>query len=424
MSFKPMMDGFDLELIGSVDTAVEKAIAEYEIPFADGGILDDMGVKARRFQIRTIWRRGNYEAYEYFIEHVKLNQLNRFVHPELGAVNGRVKSVNVVHDARRRCAEISVEFLEDVTPDVVPAYDPPLVADLEDGFNKSAAALIDSAAADLAAGGLDTDAEVDMDKPLAGQVRARTVSARAFLARVNQSITNLRGAFNRVLNPIESAVGMFNYGLSLPGAVIGAVAGAVERAAMIAGGALSSPVTFISSFRASVARLCQSVPMFRNTILAAAGNIAALFVGKTFASDEANRAVLRRVEDTPRWRPDGTALNVPAAPQVLSANELDESLARVREMIQEGLGAARAMGNTTAASVLADQANDLARYVGAVKIERDRITTVEVESDTPLHLICLRHGLPYSYADRICTINNFQNPTFCAGPVRIYERHG
>ena len=39
-----MMDDFELELLERVDTGIEKAIAEYEVPFANGGILDDMGL--------------------------------------------------------------------------------------------------------------------------------------------------------------------------------------------------------------------------------------------------------------------------------------------------------------------------------------------------------------------------------------------
>jgi hypothetical protein len=167
-----------------------------------------------------------------------------------------------------------------------------------------------------------------------------------------------------------------------------------------------------------------AIPALGNQIMIAAATIAALVTGKMFVVDESQKTTLRRIENTPQWRPDGTSLNVPPPPKVLTANELDESLARIREMLKDATTAARAIGCASAVPVLAKQADELTRYINVIKLERDRIITVEAENPMPLHLICLRHGLPYSYADRICTINDFWNPTFCEGEVRIYARHG
>ena len=425
MNYKPMMDDFELELLERVETGIEKAIAEYEVPFANGGILDDMGVKARRFQIRTIWRKQNYELHGAFIEHTAINQLNTFIHPESGIIRGRIKSVNVIHDARLRCAEINIEFLEDTSSDARPVYNPPLEAFLEEGLAESVEAVIDTTAAELGAAGLDTSVEVDPDLPLAGQIPARTIQARAMLARVDQSIARMRATLNAVVNPIESAAAMINYGASLPGVIMAAVCSTVERLAIAAEGIGNAPVMFVSSMRSNIARLRAAVPALGSQIMIAGANIAALVTGRIFANDESQKAVLRRIEDTPVWRPDGTSLNMPPAPKVLTANELDESLARIHEMIQDGINASRAIGCAPAVHILCAQADALTRYINAVKLERDRIVSVEVEDAMPLHLICLRHGLPYSYADRIATINNFWNPTFAAGQVRIYERrHG
>jgi pterin-4a-carbinolamine dehydratase len=422
MSYKPKLDEFTLELIGSADTGIEKAIVEYEVPFANGGILDDMGVKARRFQIKTIWRKDNYEQHQKFLDHVTLEQTNTLIHPEFGIIRGRVKSANVTHDSRRLCAEISIEFAEDKNPDAVPTYNLSLEANLEDGFNKSMASLIDSIAAELAEEGLDPSVEVDPNKSLGGQVPARKVSARALLAKMDQSVSALNKASNAVLNPVESAIGMFNYGASLPGAIIGAVARAVERTAMIANSAGNAPNIFVASMRSSVSRLVAAVPALGRQIMVAAANIAALFTGKMFNEDESKKTALRRIEDTPERRYDRTAPKVSPPPKVLTASELDESMARVREMVLDGITAARAIGCTPAVSVLASQADELTRYINVVKLERDRIIVVEAENPTPLHLICLRHGLPYTYADRICTINSFWNPTFCLGEVKLYGR--
>jgi hypothetical protein len=181
---------------------------------------------------------------------------------------------------------------------------------------------------------------------------------------------------------------------------------------------------FAATFSASVNRLAAAVPLFRNRILAVGAGVAALVIGKMFEADETGKTALRRLENTRPWRPDGTFLPPPAMPGVLSAAELDSSLARTLELLRDGITAARATGNASAATALQQQAAALTDYIDNVKMERDRLIIAEIGNDTPLHLICLRHGLPYSYADRICSINDFRNPTFCAGEVRLYARRG
>jgi len=420
MTFKPAIDDFALELIGTADVSFEKSIVEYEVPFADGAILDDMGAKARHFQIKTIWRRQNYEIYRDFLVHAGIEQLNTYIDPGLGIIHGRIKSANVTRDDRK-CAEINIEFIEDANPDAVPAYAPPLVADMEEGFNEAAAALMDAAAADCVAAGVDPSVEIEPGAPIAS-LSVKTVSARAFMASMERSLNALQSSFNQALNPADSAVGMFDYGLSLPGRIVGTLAGAVERAALMVGTAGASPVAAVASLQKNIARLCTAIPALGNQIKIAGAAIGALITGRIFADDESKRAVTRRIEDTPQWRPDGTRISVPDTPPTSTANELEEALLRIRNMLYAGVTAARAIGSTQAVAALSAQAAALLKYVNTIKLERDRIVEVEAEDALPLHLICLRHGLPYSYADRICTINSFWNPTFCVGKVRVYER--
>jgi uncharacterized protein (UPF0261 family) len=41
----------------------------------------------------------------------------------------------------------------------------------------------------------------------------------------------------------------------------------------------------------------------------------------------------------------------------------------------------------------------------------------------PLHLVCLRYGLPYTDAERLVKVNkNIQNPNFASGAVSVYAR--
>ena len=40
----------------------------------------------------------------------------------------------------------------------------------------------------------------------------------------------------------------------------------------------------------------------------------------------------------------------------------------------------------------------------------------------PLHLICLKYGLPYSAAEQFLGMNAIRNPSFVSGLVNLYAR--
>ena len=64
----------------------------------------------------------------------------------------------------------------------------------------------------------------------------------------------------------------------------------------------------------------------------------------------------------------------------------------------------------------------LLEHVGTIKLEREKILTVVLDNPMPLHLVCLRYGLPYNYAERLSSINTIPQPNFTDGEVSIYAR--
>lgn len=101
---------------------------------------------------------------------------------------------------------------------------------------------------------------------------------------------------------------------------------------------------------------------------------------------------------------------------MLNIREIEESLAIARGYIQEAIETSRGI------TPLKDMAAVLLNHANDIKIERENIIKVEVDIPLPLHLICLKYGLPYNYAERIHSINNCKHPNFVSGEISIYAR--
>ncbi|KAF0145122.1 MAG: mu-like prophage DNA circulation protein [Nitrospirae bacterium] len=102
--------------------------------------------------------------------------------------------------------------------------------------------------------------------------------------------------------------------------------------------------------------------------------------------------------------------------ELLTINEIEKSLAEARSYIQEAIDASRGIDSLKKmAAALLDHANN-------IKLEREKIIKVEEDVPIPLHLVCLKHGLPYNDAERILAINSIKNPNFVSGEISIYAR--
>jgi hypothetical protein len=101
---------------------------------------------------------------------------------------------------------------------------------------------------------------------------------------------------------------------------------------------------------------------------------------------------------------------------VLNVQQLERSLAEVRAEIQAAVELARGQESLKTAALA------LLEHVSQVKLERDRILMLTLENPLPLHLVCLRQGLPYRYAERILSINRIAHPSFTQGEVAVYGR--
>ena len=86
-------------------------------------------------------------------------------------------------------------------------------------------------------------------------------------------------------------------------------------------------------------------------------------------------------------------------------------------MLQEAIDLARSM------VALRAMALALLNHVNRIKLDRENMVAVELDNPMPLHLICLRYGLPYGAAERLLAVNTTViNPNQTAGEVLVYVR--
>jgi len=101
---------------------------------------------------------------------------------------------------------------------------------------------------------------------------------------------------------------------------------------------------------------------------------------------------------------------------VMNIREIEETLFLSREAIQE------AVELTRQNQLLKKMAELLLYHVNEIKLERERIMMVNIDNVIPLHLVCLKYGLPYHAAERIMAINTIKKPNFTFGRQSIYAR--
>jgi hypothetical protein len=102
--------------------------------------------------------------------------------------------------------------------------------------------------------------------------------------------------------------------------------------------------------------------------------------------------------------------------QLMNIRELEETLAIVRARLEAAVAIARDMDS------LKQTAENLLNHVNSVRLEREKMIKVILDNPMPLHLVCLKYGLPYQDAERLLRINHIRQPNFTAGEVLVYAR--
>jgi prophage DNA circulation protein len=426
------IDDFPLE-IETIEDSIEKSIAKYEFPYRDGALLEDMGQKARIVKIKCYFYGETYEKHIQFLKHLEDRELFELSHPKYGVIKGFVESVSVRHDDKIMAAEIDITFAESLLapePRHAPSVDHAVEKGLGDGQQQAAAALRDSVKNGIGKGA-DTvlNRTLDPNTGILAQFSDITGTARDFVTQLDSCVNTLESALNTIANPANSLVATINYAADLPGRVIGTVARTLERYSILYDSIKNAPVRFVQSFKDGVAKLKDSLPAssknaakqaaidaIRTHIQIAAAQRLALDLAYIYKDDETARQKQKGLEKAKSFDIQGNYIKPEPPEPILTIGDIEKSVADVRTEIQTAVDAERSLDS------LKDMARQLLFHVNTIKLEREKIRTVEIDNSTPLHLVCLRYGLPYAYAERIHAINAIKNPSFVSGEVSIYAR--
>jgi hypothetical protein len=429
LNYVAQLDGFELILKsdGTEDTW-EKNLAEYDIPFAQGANLDPLGVRSHPIRFTCIFMNNKYAEHEFFVQHCLLDIVNTFIHPVYGPIKGCVKSVSVRNNSLIKYAEVDVDFVEDASPDTAPAYSPDVKTKTEQAVADAQVVMMAKVSDDIKQA-LGQEGSDIVSKELApgqssvSQFSRLSTKGRYYLQKVDDLINTFDKSLPGISNPSDSVFASFDFGLTLPGRIMFSMSRSVERYAQYSSLAANSPLSFINSFRSSMAELTSSVTFFKSSLLSSICQVGAIVMAALFEKDDSNRNDLTRVENTKIWNDDGTMVFVPEIPTVLTVNELETSLALYRTQVQEAINEIRTeYGNPDLISSLKSIAISLQEHVDKIKIEREKVITIQIDNEIPVHLLCLKYGLSYMAAERVCAINTIWNPTFCSGPVAMYVR--
>lgn len=409
----------------TIEDAFEKAIARYEYPYVDGADLEDMGQKARTMRVRCyFWDDGagnnTYDDHRALLDLLNRRDLLEFEHPKYGLLQVMVERVSVRHDDRIRAAEVDLDLVQQLREERPVARADDVQASIEGQFATAQDEMIAAYAEEIknsfgAASDTILDKVLSEDLTILEQFTDVSRQVRGYVKTVDLFVRRLDAQVSAVVNPANSLIAAIDYGTSLPGRVIGAVARCAERYALLYASLTSAPVRFFDRFALAMTDLAGKLG-FSRQISGAFAAQGALTAASIYKADEQDRQLLRRAEGTASFDVLGGYSAPAAVSTVLTAPDLERSLAAVRAMIQTAVDLDRSQESLKA------MARSLLEHVNTVKLEREKIQTVLLDNPMPLHLVCLRYGLPYNYAERILSINSIRHPNFTGGEVAVYVR--
>jgi prophage DNA circulation protein len=420
--YKAQLDGFELD-IESIDDGFQKALVKYEYPFSDAVDMDDMGARARTVTFRCFFWDETYEIHKGFVAHVQQDRVYQLVHPAYGLLYGRVEQVGVRHDDRVQTAEIDVMFVEEVAAGDELPLDERIVPQVEAAFALGQQQQMSELAEYIrervgtALGSDIVTKALDTGRGILEQFDGIAWNAREAVSEIDSIVRSLESSAMAAANPANSLIATIDYGVTLPGRVISTIARVVERYAEAAGTVLSAPSQLINNIMQSVGELTAVAYPLRRHLRSVAAQYTALRLVYIYDADERKRQRQKRIERSPAWDLNGAYIRIEKTEQILTLNELERSLETMRRNIQ------LAVDENRSVTALKDCARLLMYHVNEIKLEREKIVAVSVDRAIPLHILCLRHGLPYTYAERILSLNPWiRNPSRVEGEVLIYVR--
>ncbi|WP_234086752.1 DNA circularization protein [Azonexus sp. R2A61] len=183
----------------------ERALAEYEVPYVHGGVVDDLGWRLRRIPVTAVFFGVDYEErLQAFLKALDELGAGELIHPIFGTIKAQVVSVEMPHTAEQPdYCEVPVEFVE--TGDPAPFFAGATASQKADKARQAVAS----------ARGVSVNALTAGLKNLAGKIRGLK-GQMAVLDQFSAVISGLKSGVNGVITAGLSV-------LTFPGAWLGDV---------------------------------------------------------------------------------------------------------------------------------------------------------------------------------------------------------
>jgi hypothetical protein len=423
--YKAKLDGWDLIMSPPLTDSVENALAIYKMPFVRGAKIDRMGSNEHITRFKCYFANATYDDHYGFFDYVTQDRVFTLVHPEIGLLKGAVQSISRTFDTRKRCAEIDLVFIEDIDTAGMPSYEQNVVSATESAFVTGQAAQQDLFASDLVSAVGADDAGSLLETPIAGsglllsRLQGVPRSSLKYLKSLSEDLKVLESSFIAIENSSESIVAATPFGSGIAGFVCSTISQALDRCAMLSG---SSALGFINTFISSINALAASVTTLSSQIIHAAAQLGAVKIAQIYDADEISRQEIKGAQDQTAFSADGSFIGQEKMPVIMTINEIEESLAKIRGLIQRSIDLQRSSGSNNLVDTMKKISRVLLEHCSRIKLEREKIINVFLTSEMPLHVVCQRYGLSYRYAEQICSINSFSNPLFITGNLNIYAR--
>lgn len=392
------------------------SIARHEYPGQNGADLEWLGASAGEHPFKTVFI--GLDALAKYVDLLKVLRKGSSVqveHPLHGTFPGMVESVSARYDHRIDTAEVDFVVIQDsVRKDIVfrPHLGDLAIAAAQEEIDQG---VVPALRAPIAPASLPA---IDFADPTwADQLNAMGLGNKisGYVSRLGTVVGKISALRAAITSPVSAGFAALQFASDVPGQVVRQIAEFLDVFAGLRT-AVDSPV--LGAQRA-IADLEALIAEYAGTDVADAMLILGSLQGGISASNvmAADEDILRTqvaIENSKSFDARGNRLG--ATVRVMPATPVQ--VARLTMASRQLLARAAAVSRApqpllTLALALHRQYRDrLARF--------ETIREITVDRPTPLHLLCLQHGLPYQTAERLCRLNGMKNPSFTQGKVLIY----
>ena len=415
MKYQAKIDNFDLE-IEALSDSFDKSIARHEYPYRNGAELQNMGSGPKTVRLRVYFSEDRYDEHVEFEEYVRTHAEFVLVHPVTGFMTGEIEHVSVSYDTdATETVTVDLTFVEK-TNDVQPVIASNLLPTVDklylETFEEQKLTLVDDLTEEL---GSEGQVVADLETG-AFESTGLSTQGRYFASMLESAVTILNETGTGI-NPVTSIVGQLDIGDSLAERFLYSLSRAIERIGEESAAGADLPSVFVGRLQRACEDLKNSVEFaFQKTQVAIGAAIYSVVkTGEMFEKDDSARTRLKQQEAAQPFDIEGNYLDPDPQPAIYTIDELENTSALVRQMIQIAIDISR--GNSTNLKIAADM---LVKHVDKIKLEREKIVVIDVKETLPLHALLMRLEIPFTAAERILAINDIWNPDFVTGKVRVY----